>query len=284
MKRNLFFALWAVMAALVSCSGPERAIGGGPGVKEAAVEVSGPASSVTAGLADPAQGSAGTADPARGSAGTTDPAAEDAVEAELWTKALALARSLDDRQLAAQVLMAGTDGTEQVPPWMKDIFAEAPPGAVMLFSYNVAGNTDRIAFFLAELKETVAEKSLVPFIAVDHEGGSVNRFARLTGSFPPPLFYGEEAEKTGGEAALGKVYGDARRAAGELKALGITMNLAPVAEILTDDNRVFLGDRSYGGDSAFSGEAASLFVLAMREEGIASAAKHFPGHGGSDPH
>jgi beta-N-acetylhexosaminidase len=180
--------------------------------------------------------------------------------------------------------MAGTDGKESLPRWMKDIFSEVSPGGVMLFSYNIAGSRDAVAGFIAETRDAVAERSLVPFIAVDHEGGSVNRFVKVLGSFPPPLFYADEAEKKGRQTALDEVYGSARSAARGLKALGITMNLAPVAETLNDDNSAFLGDRSYGRDSAFSGEAASLFVLAMKEEGVASAAKHFPGHGGTDPH
>ncbi|MDR1210612.1 MAG: glycoside hydrolase family 3 protein [Spirochaetaceae bacterium] len=211
-------------------------------------------------------------------------ASEKAAEAALWVKALSLARSLDDGRLAAQVLMAGTDGKETLPLWMKEIFSEVPPGALMLFSYNIADNPEAVAGFIAEARDFVAGESLVPFIAVDHEGGTVNRLAFVAGSFPPPLFYGDEARKKGGEAALDEVYGSALRAAAGLGALSITMNLAPVAEILTDDNSAFLGDRSYGRDAAFAGEAASRFVRAMREQGVASAVKHFPGHGGNDPH
>ncbi|MDR1177792.1 MAG: glycoside hydrolase family 3 protein [Spirochaetaceae bacterium] len=208
----------------------------------------------------------------------------EAAEAALWARALSLARSLDDRQLAAQVLMAGTDGKEKLPPWMREIFSEVPPGALMLFSYNIADSPGAVASFIAEAKEFVAGESLVPFIAVDHEGGAVNRLAGVAGSFPPPLFYGDEALKKGVQAALDEVYGSALSAAAELGGLSITMNLAPVAEVLTGDNSAFLGDRSYGRDASFTGGAASLFVLAMKEKGVASALKHFPGHGATDPH
>jgi beta-N-acetylhexosaminidase len=269
MKRILFLfflVLYSGAAALVSCFNAEKAVSGGavPSLDGAALR---------------------TAEAeAEAEAGAAEAAAAAAEEAALWARALSLARSLDDRQLAAQVLMAGTDGREKLPPWMKEIFSEAPPGAVMLFSYNIADSPASVADFTGETRNFIAGESLVPFIAADHEGGDVNRFAGITGSFPPPLFYGEEAAKRGSQAALDEVYGSSLRAAGELRALGITMNLAPVAELLTDDNIAFLGDRSYGRDAVFTGEAASRFVLAMKEEGVASAAKHFPGHGGADPH
>jgi beta-N-acetylhexosaminidase len=62
------------------------------------------------------------------------------------------------------------------------------------------------------------------------------------------------------------------------------MIFAPVAEYLTDDNRVFLESRSYGPDPFFTAEAASAFIRAMEQAGIICVVKHFPATAGSDPH
>jgi beta-N-acetylhexosaminidase len=57
-----------------------------------------------------------------------------------------------------------------------------------------------------------------------------------------------------------------------------------VAEILTEDNRLFLETRSYGPDGAFVEAAAAAFIRGMDAAGIACVVKHFPGNSGADPH
>ena len=90
--------------------------------------------------------------------------------------------------------------------------------------------------------------------------------------------------KEGREAALLNAETLYRRSAAEIRELGITMVLGPVAETLTEENRVFLGTRSYGTDHEFTEAVASVFIKMMDEAGIASAVKHFPGNSSSDPH
>jgi beta-N-acetylhexosaminidase len=73
-------------------------------------------------------------------------------------------------------------------------------------------------------------------------------------------------------------------AGSELRALGFTMNFAPVVELLTDENEAFLGSRSYGRSGKVVDAAAGAFIEAMEAEGLAAVAKHFPGNAASDPH
>jgi beta-N-acetylhexosaminidase len=62
------------------------------------------------------------------------------------------------------------------------------------------------------------------------------------------------------------------------------MNLAPVAEVLSEENRPFLADRSYGPDPGFVEQAAAAFIEGMEVEGVYCTLKHFPGNSGADPH
>jgi beta-N-acetylhexosaminidase len=119
---------------------------------------------------------------------------------------------------------------------------------------------------------------------VDHEGGSVFRFGPGVARLPAAGSYGELARLRGREEALRLVEADARRSAREIRDLGITLNLAPLAEPLTPENRAFLEDRSYGEDPVFVEEAAAVFIRGMAAEGIGCAVKHFPGTAGIDPH
>lgn len=70
----------------------------------------------------------------------------------------------------------------------------------------------------------------------------------------------------------------------ELRTLGITMNLAPVAEVLSPENRAFLQNRSFAADPVAAASAAAAFIQGMGEAGVASVVKHFPASAAADPH
>jgi beta-N-acetylhexosaminidase len=73
-------------------------------------------------------------------------------------------------------------------------------------------------------------------------------------------------------------------AGAELRALGVNMALAPVVELLTDENKGFLGSRSYGREASVVDAAAGAYIQGLQAEGVAAVAKHFPGNAGEDPH
>jgi beta-N-acetylhexosaminidase len=200
-------------------------------------------------------------------------------------EAARIAAGLDDKTLAAQVIMAGMDNKNYLSPEMKSILRAVPAGGIMFFKYNLDAGKDEVKAFLAGCTAWVSAASgLTPFIAVDHEGGVVHRFGRDVGRLPPPASYYELLDTAGAETILAYVEADARRSALEIRGLGITMNFAPVAEVLTRDNRAFLGTRSYGSDPDFTEAAAAAFIRGMDASGIACVVKHFPGSGAADPH
>jgi beta-N-acetylhexosaminidase len=88
----------------------------------------------------------------------------------------------------------------------------------------------------------------------------------------------------GKEAALAAVERDALSSGREIRTLGVTVNLAPVAEVLSAENKPFLETRSYGPDPEFVEEAAAAFIRGMETAGVACVIKHFPGNTGDDPH
>ncbi|MDR1256763.1 MAG: glycoside hydrolase family 3 protein [Spirochaetaceae bacterium] len=215
--------------------------------------------------------------------------------AERLREARALAERLTDRQLAAQVIMAGIDACGPLSPGERERLRLIPAGAVMLFRKNLNTDAGSVTRMTRELCEVIAgaisgseAKSaaawMEPFIAVDHEGGDVRRFTDDIEALPAPLSYWELALKEGRLRALLAVQADAERSAAQIAALGITMNLAPLAETLTDENRDFLGSRSYGPDPVFMAEAAAAFMRGMKAAGVACVVKHFPGNANADPH
>jgi beta-N-acetylhexosaminidase len=211
-------------------------------------------------------------------------------------RAARIAASLDDRLLAAQVIISGIDGRGALTPDMRVLLGECPAGGILLFRYNldtenraIQNLIDESAAFIASQIRIAAEgeparPGIFPFAAVDHEGGQVNRFNPGVAALPAALAYWELAQREGQDQALARVEADSFRADAEMKALGINLNLAPLAEPLTVDNRDFLEDRSYGPDPDFTVQAAAAFIRGMGQAGLLCAIKHFPGSAGPDPH
>jgi beta-N-acetylhexosaminidase len=213
------------------------------------------------------------------------PGADDTAYEQRRAEAARIVALMDDRLLAAQVIITGLDGKAALSGPMETLLAEIPAGGIMLFRYNLDAEKDRVRSFLARCSSLVATSSgIAPFMAVDHEGGLVHRFGPGVEKLPAAAAFWDLAEAGGAEAAL-EILGDlVLRSALEIRELGITMNFAPVAEVLNDENVRFLETRSYGPDPAFTEAAASAFIRAMDSAGIACALKHFPGNTGADPH
>jgi beta-N-acetylhexosaminidase len=108
-------------------------------------------------------------------------------------------------------------------------------------------------------------------VCTDQEGGSVVRISRGIRSFPSEAVYG----RTGLTA---RVFADGAATAHDLHALGLTMNLAPVVDVLSNP-RSPIGDRSYGSDPHLVARLTAAAVHGYQQHGLAAAAKHFIGLG-----
>ena len=211
--------------------------------------------------------------------------AEIAKIAAMQDRAAGIAASLDNRRLAAQVLICGVDSRGTLSQAMRTLLTECPAGAIMFFRFNLNTSNDEIQNFLAEIADLVINESgIPPFMAVDHEGGEVNRFRPGVATLPSAFSYWELAEAEGWEAALERVKKDSFEAGRQINALGFNMNFAPVAEFLNEENSAFLRTRSYGPDPVFTANAASAFARGMEGAGVLPVVKHFPGNAGIDPH
>ena len=200
-------------------------------------------------------------------------------------QAARIAASLDDNALAAQVLMTGIDGRLSLSPFVKTSLERIPAGGIMLFRYNLDSSREEVKRLLSETFDLVTGRTgIPPFIAVDHEGGLVHRFGPGVERLPSAYSFWEMAQRRGRDEALAQAETLYRRSALEIRELGITMVLAPVVEILNEENVAFLATRSYGPEADFVQAAASVFVRSMDAAGIACVLKHFPGNSAADPH
>ncbi len=142
-----------------------------------------------------------------------------------------------------------------------------------LFGRNIE-NAEQVAQLNDEVRALLAD-TLPPFIAVDQEGGNVVRIADGNIVLPGNMALGATRDETLAYAA-GRAQGD------DLKRLGFNMNLAPVLDVNSNPKNPVIGIRSFGDDVALVSAMGVQFVKGQQASGIATVAKHFPGHGSVD--
>ena len=150
-------------------------------------------------------------------------------------------------------------------------------GGYLFFSYNIADTPEQLMRFTDSILQYCVENNIVPpLIAADQEGGAVSRLRSVNAPLPP-------ARKVSLQLDVSEAYKLYSMQARQMKLLGFNMNVSPVAEILTDENRSFLDDRSFGSakEVMMFGAAA---VNAFENNNIAAVLKHFPGNTDTDPH
>ncbi|MCX7970903.1 MAG: beta-N-acetylhexosaminidase, partial [Negativicutes bacterium] len=193
-----------------------------------------------------------------------------------------IAGILADMTLAdkvGQVVMCGFDGTDARGQDLTDLIDNYRVGNFVLFARNCR-TAAQIADLTAGIQSRLKDASAVPaLIAIDQEGGMVTRIFGDATVWP-----GAMALAASGDLQLG--YRVANASGQELKAMGINMNLAPVADVNNNPDNPVIGVRSFGDDPRQVGQWVAAYVRGLGDAGVLATAKHFPGHGntGTDSH
>ncbi|HTB28550.1 MAG TPA: beta-N-acetylhexosaminidase, partial [Steroidobacteraceae bacterium] len=114
-------------------------------------------------------------------------------------------------------------------------------------------------------------------IAVDHEGGRVQRFRDGFTRLPPVRVLGRRYDEDRRDA-LGKAHLLGWLMAAELRAVGVDFSFAPCVDLDYGLSEI-IGDRAFHRDPQAVAALATAYMAGMREAGMAAVAKHFPGHG-----
>jgi beta-N-acetylhexosaminidase len=144
-------------------------------------------------------------------------------------------------------------------------------GGAVLFARNFS-TADGSRALIAQIQELAGRPGLPAIVAIDQEGGRVQRLLGLATSFPSAMAFG-----AAGDAEHARRWGVATGRA--LRSLGVNTDFAPALDVNNNPANPVIGTRSYGERPE---EVARLGVAALtglREGGVVATVKHFPGHG-----
>ncbi len=181
------------------------------------------------------------------------------------------------RRRIGQLLIGSFNGSD-VPVEMRSLAREFDLGGITIF--GKLGNIEtpeQVAGLAFDIRNLGLE--LPAWVGIDQEGGRVARLRSPFTEWPPMAVLGRS-----GDPALARKFAGALAA--ELKAVGISLDYAPVLDIHTNPKNPVIGDRALSEKPEIVAKLGQVIIEELQKAGVAACGKHFPGHGdtGTDSH
>jgi beta-N-acetylhexosaminidase len=161
--------------------------------------------------------------------------------------------------------IAGTQCSEEEIAGLRD----GTMGGITLFKDN-AEDLVQLATLINQIYR--AYEGGTPFVAVDQEGGAVQRFDHILTPLPSAMSLGAIGDRSVVDLVT-------RINARQSKLLGINCLLAPVMDVCSEPLNPIIATRAYSDNPNIVRELAKAAALAISDEGVIPVGKHFPGHG-----
>lgn len=200
------------------------------------------------------------------------------------------------KRLAGQMLLVGFRGAEpldalgQPLPILRRV-AELNLGGVILFDRDAAlgtpdrniKNPEQVRRLTSALSLAATNAGLPPlFIAVDQEGGRVQRLKPVNG-FPDNPAAADLCPEAEGTVDTASALAAGAATGSVLRKAGFNLDFAPVCDVNVNQDNPVIGKigRSFSADPKHVAACAGAFAQGLQGQGVLTAAKHFPGHGSS---
>lgn len=197
---------------------------------------------------------------------------EPAATAPKQTAAEQIAGRLSATQLIGQTIITPFRNAApgEIPPAVRSAIRAGRVGGVILFSENAStlATTRTLTRRLQSITRPAALRDVPLLVMTDQEGGQVRRITDA-----PP----RTSAAAQGRGGIGVVQQAGLQSAQALCSAGVTVNLAPVADV--GSGVIATQERTFGTDAASVARSSRAFTTGARQGGIGVTAKHFPGLG-----
>jgi len=173
--------------------------------------------------------------------------------------------------MAIAPLMLDLEGTVLTSE-EKDLLQHPYCGGVIFFSRNFE-HPEQLQTLINDIRAATSNTLL---LAVDHEGGRVQRFKQGFTTLPALATLYQQSETDA--SALTAAHHHAWLMASELRAMGVDFSFAPVLDLNYGVSEV-IGDRAFHQQAEVVTQMATAYITGMHDAGMAATGKHFPGHG-----
>lgn len=161
---------------------------------------------------------------------------------------------------------------EQLSSEEKELLQHPNVGGVILFSRNYF-DLQQLRHLISNIRKTRSEL----LVAVDQEGGRVQRFKNNFTLLPPLANFGKAFNQNREEART-HTFNSAKTMAEQIVRCGIDFSFAPVLDVDLGKSTI-IGDRSFNSDPKIVYQLANEYISGMNSAGMHATGKHFPGHG-----
>lgn len=169
-----------------------------------------------------------------------------------------------------QMVIIGMD-TNYITERIETMITKYKIGGIILYRKNFSTYKEMLEL-IRKLKELNKNNRIPLFIAIDQEGGRVNRMPKEIKNLPPA----NQIATNGGEELVKK----SAEVTGELlRESGYNLNFAPVLDIKRFKNTHAIGDRCYGENEEDVAKYGITVMKELQKQQVISVIKHFPGHG-----
>ncbi|WP_280239340.1 glycoside hydrolase family 3 N-terminal domain-containing protein [Nocardia abscessus] len=167
------------------------------------------------------------------------------------------------RAKLAQLLTVGVTGADDATSVVRD---------EQIGGIFVGGWTDQALLASGQITQVQQAAKVPLMVTIDEEGGRVSRVRDLIGAAP-------SARETAQTMSPEQFYSATLVRGRALKDLGVTVDFAPDIDVSSQPDDSVIGDRSFSDDPETVTRYADAYIRAMREVGLGTVMKHFPGHG-----
>ena len=171
--------------------------------------------------------------------------------------------------------LTGVQGVTMAGQTTEAAFRDYPVGGIIYMENNIQ-SIEQISEMLDSMQRISISRIGIPaFLAVDEEGGNVRRLSGRISDIP----YISDMYSVGMTGDPLQAYQVGVEVGSYLREIGFNVDFAPVADVLTNSSNTVIGTRSFGADPITAAKMVSMEVTGLKEEGVCSTLKHFPGHG-----